>query len=76
MFKGMNRATMAELIVANLPGPQEDPIPSREIEARTGIPSRKAAAIISSNLNLEKVETVRLKRTRSTSAQNYYRRKF
>ena len=75
MFKGMNRATMRKLIYDHLPGPNETPVNSKEMEVRTGIPSRKVASIIINDMKHATAEVIRTRVSPRASPQNVYRKK-
>ena len=75
-MNSMSYLEMEKLIHENLPGPTEEGILSSEIEARTGIPSRKAAAFIKVYMHLKNVAINKERRHGGPTRQNFYRRKF
>ena len=75
MLNGLSRKGMRELILEHLPGPREEGVTSGEMELRTGIPSRKVAAIITVDMKHDTAEVVKKRSGRTSSGQNYYRRK-
>lgn len=74
-MKNLNRSQQKQLIFEHLPGRQEEPVSNNVLEDLTGIPSRKIAAIITTEMKHDTAEVIRMRKPRSTSKRNFYRRK-
>ena len=76
MLNGLSKRGLKLKILEHLPGPTEPGVTSAEMERRTGIPSRKVAAIITNDMKHDTAEVTRTRKSRRASPQNVYRRRY